>query len=96
MLLIDFCSDSQSVEAETVFRRQGNNENILSPTLALTNLYKKWKTWEDDGGYLGCYRVVKKKVFHKSEGKMQKKNEDDLAESWKLGTCETTLWWFYL
>ena len=24
------------------------------------------------------------------------KNEDDLVESWKLGTCETTLWCFFL
>ena len=28
-----------------------------------------------------CYRVSKKKVFHKSEGKMHKKNENDLVES---------------
>jgi len=27
------------------------------------------------------YRVDNKKVFHKSEGKIHKKNKDDLAES---------------
>ena len=30
---------------------------------------------------LKIYSQTQKKVFHKSEGKMPKKNEDDLAES---------------
>ena len=43
------------------------------------------------------YRVDNKKVFHKSEGKMQKKkNEFDLAESYKLSICKTTSWCFFL
>ena len=33
-----------------------------------------------------------KKSFHESEGKTALKNEDDLAESGKFGTCATTLW----
>ena len=36
------------------------------------------------------YRVVEKKVLHKSKEKMHKKNEIDLAENWKCGTCTTT------
>ena len=28
--------------------------------------------------------------------KNTQKNEGDPAESWKLGTCETRLWWFFL
>ena len=33
-----------------------------------------------------------KKSFHESEGKTALKNEDDLAESSKFGTCATTSW----
>ena len=37
------------------------------------------------------YGVIHKKLFHKSDEKMLNKNEDHLAEIWKLGTYETIL-----
>ena len=39
---------------------------------------------------------VPKKLLHKSEGRTAPKKEDDLAESWKLGTWVITLWWLFL
>ena len=35
------------------------------------------------------YRVILRKVFHKSGEKRQKKNEDGLAGRWKFSTCAT-------
>ena len=52
-------------------------------------MYKVWKN--------GCkYWVSQKKLLHKSEEKSVPKKEDDLAESWKFGTCLTTLWYLFL
>ena len=39
---------------------------------------------------------VLKKLLHKSEGKSAPKKEDDLAESWKLGTWVTASWFLFL
>ena len=50
------------------------------------------KEWNKYCGGIGC----PKKNCPIKVKKNAQKNEDDLVESQKLGTCATTLWYFFL
>ena len=57
------------------------------------NMVNPWKT-AIAGFYCISVLGVPKKIVPQKWRKNAQKNEDDLVESWKFGTCATTLWCF--